>query len=122
MDDSTAGRYDMIIVKKLFTKLGIDLKFSTNTIECGEELYKECKTLMENLNDYDFEPINRKMRSFSQEPFLNTYVYDSHESEPVRTATNRVRTILEINYEKADLNKTINVHCQHLTASEQEQM
>ena len=52
---------------------------------------------MENLNDYDFEPINRKMRPFSEESFLNAYVNDCHESEPVGTQTEIV---------KVDLNKT----------------
>ena len=36
VDDSTAGRYDMIIDRVLLTKLGIDLKKYTNTIEYGE--------------------------------------------------------------------------------------
>ena len=34
------------------------------------------------VNDYDFEPINRKMRPFSKEPFLNVYVNKYNVSEP----------------------------------------
>ena len=64
---------------------------------------------MENLNDYDFEPINRKMRPFSEESFLNSYVNECHESEPVRTATNIVRKIIDASYKKAE-NKSINAH------------
>ena len=35
VDNSTAGRYGTIIGRDLLTNLGIDLKGSTNTIECG---------------------------------------------------------------------------------------
>ena len=33
MNDSTSGRYDMIISRDLLTTIGIDLKFTINTIE-----------------------------------------------------------------------------------------
>ena len=74
---------------------------------------------MVNLYDYDLEPINRNMRTFSEESFLNAYVNGCHESEPVCTATNRVRTIIYANYENADLYKIINEHYQHLTVTKQ---
>ena len=51
VDDSTAGRYTRIISRDLLPKLGIDLKVSTNTIECGKGPYQGCTTLMENLYD-----------------------------------------------------------------------
>ena len=54
------------------------------------------------------------MCTFLEESLLNAYVKKCHESEPVRTANNRVRTKLDANYENADLHKTINEHCQHL--------
>ena len=37
-------------------------------------------------------------------------------------ATNRVRTILDNNYENTDSNKTINENCQHLTVTKQGQL
>ena len=47
---------------------------------------------------------------FLEESFLNIYVNECHESEPVRTASNRGRTIIDANRKKADLNKAINEH------------
>ena len=63
---------------------------------------------MENLNNYDFKPINRKIQPFLVVSFLNAYINYYHESETVRMATNRVRTILDTNYEKVDLNHNKN--------------
>ena len=48
-----------------------------------------------------------RCESILEESFLNAYVNECHELNPVRTATNRVQTILNANYEKADLHKTI---------------
>ena len=97
VDDSTAGRYDMIISRYLLTKLGIYLKLSTNIIECDKGLYQGFTDRMENINDHDLEPINRNMRPFSEESVLHTYVNDCHESEPARTSNNRVCRILDAN-------------------------
>ena len=54
VDDSTAGRNGMSIGRDLPTKLGIYLKVSMNTIECGEGMYQGCTTLTENINPYEF--------------------------------------------------------------------
>ena len=94
---STAGSYDMIIGRDLHTKLGIYLKFSTNTIECGEGPYQWYTTPMVNLDDYDFEIINIKMRPFLEDSFLNTYLDELHKSWPICTEIKRVRTTLNIN-------------------------
>ena len=102
VDDSTAGRYNMIISRYLLTKLGIDLKFSTNTIQCSKGSYQGCTTPMVNLDYYDFEPINIKMCTFLEGSLLNAYVKKFRESEPLCTANNRLRTTLDANYENAD--------------------
>ena len=65
--DSTTGRYDMIIGRDILTKLGIDLKYSTNNIDCGKGPHQGYTAPMENLNDYESEPIKRKMRLFLEE-------------------------------------------------------
>ena len=62
------------------------------------------------------------MRTFLEESFLNAYVNECHELEPVRTATNLLHTIIDANYKKEDLNKTINEHFQQLTVTKQEQL
>ena len=57
------------------------------------------------------------MWPFLDESFLNEYVNECHESEPIRMATYRVRKILDTTYKNAYLNKNINEHCQHLTVT-----
>ena len=89
----------------ILTKIGIYVKLSTNIMECGKRPYQECTTPIRNLNDSNFKPINRKMQNVLEESFLNAYVNDCFISEPVRTATNIVRTIINANYERVDLNK-----------------
>ena len=66
VDDSTAGRYDMIISRDLLNKIGIDLKCSKNTIEYIKGPYQGCTTPMVNIYDYEFESINRRMRIFQK--------------------------------------------------------
>ena len=67
VDDSNAGRCDIIIDRDLLNKLGIDIKISMNTIECSEGPYQGCTTPIVNIDDYDFEPINIEMRPFPEE-------------------------------------------------------
>ena len=55
---------------------------------------------MENINDYEFEFINRKVRPFLEESFINADVNECQESELVQTATNRGRMIPDANYEE----------------------
>ena len=62
------------------------------------------------------------MLPFSEELFLNACVNECHESKTLRTATNRVSTIINANYDKADLSERINEHCQRLTVTKQEQL
>ena len=54
------------------------------------------------------------MRPFSEETFLNVYVNECRESEPVYMATNIEHTIINANYKKVDLNNIIHDYCQHL--------
>ena len=54
----------VIIGSVLLAKLRIDIKNTTNTIECGEGNYQGCTTPMNNLNEDDFEPIKRKIPPF----------------------------------------------------------
>ena len=42
MDESTNGRYDMILGRDLLTAVVMDLKFSDNVIIDGEVQYKGC--------------------------------------------------------------------------------
>ena len=62
------------------------------------------------------------MRQFSDKSFLNSYVNNFHELEPIRTSPKTVRTIIDAKYEKVDLYNTINEHFQHLTVAKQAEM
>ena len=99
----------MIIGRYLLSNLLIYLKVSTKTIEQIEGPNQGCSAPNVNIDDYDFEPINKNMLPFSEESFLDEYLNKCHESKPVRT-------------EKADLNKRINEHCQHLTVTKQTEL
>ena len=85
-----------------------------------QRTYQGLTTPPVNLEGYDFEPINRNIGKFLEELFLNAYVDECHESEPAHTTTNKLQTIIDTNYKKADLHKTINKHHQHLAVTEQE--
>ena len=122
MDDSTTGQYDMIIGRDLLTNLGIYLKVYKNSIDCGEGTYQGCTSPMINLDNYDSELVNRKMRPFLYESFLNAYVNECHESETVFTATKRVQTIPNAKNEKAYLYQKINKHYKNLTFTKKEEL
>ena len=80
VDGSTASRYGINIGRDPRTKLVTDLNISTNTIECDKGPYQRCKTPMGNLNDFNFKPINIKIRPFSEDSFPNAYINEFHES------------------------------------------
>ena len=60
VDESTNGRYEMILVIYLLTALGLDLKFSYNVIIGGEGPYKGCSAPMADVSNYNFTYITDK--------------------------------------------------------------
>ena len=60
IDECNNGRYDTILVRRLVTELGLDLKFSKNVILGGEGPYKGCSEPMVDVNSYDFNIITDK--------------------------------------------------------------
>ena len=49
--------------------------------------------------------------------FTDAYVEEVYESEHLRTATKRLRTILDTKNEKSYLHKFVETQCQHLTTT-----
>ncbi len=90
------GIFDMIIGRDIMRDLGMDVKFSTNTIEW----------------DNSEIPL-RDSESTVQEHFHIT------ESDSMSDATDRLRSILDAKYEAADL-KQVAAECSHLTNEEQQ--
>ena len=118
VNGSPSGRYDIIIGRDLLTNLGIDIKFS-NIIEFSEGPYQGYKSPMLILDDYKFKPVKINIRSSLDDLFLDAYINECHESEPIRAAAKTVRTILYAKYENDDLHKKINEHCKHLMVAKQ---
>ena len=50
----------MIIVRYLLTTMYTELKFSTNTVQCGVGPYKGYIISMVDLNEYDLRTLNGK--------------------------------------------------------------
>ena len=66
---------------------------------------------------YIFKDFNKG--KIKPELFLtNAYVRELYESEHVRTATKRLRVILDAKYEKVDLHNVMENQCQHLTKTQ----
>ncbi len=92
------GAYDMIIGRNLLLDLGIELKFSTQTIEWdGREL---------------------PFKDAEDDPVQSYYIQDSCA---VHEAATRIKHILDAKYEKADLDEVARNQT-HLTHEEQQKL
>ena len=58
VDDSTKGRYDMILGQYLLTELGLNLKFSDHAIEADDGTFIGSTTPMVDLGTYEFKILN----------------------------------------------------------------
>ena len=94
----TLGSYDMIIGQDILQFLGIDIKFSTMTVEWNNQSI----------------PF-RDVTSTSQQSF---YI---KESKSIQDATKRIKQILEAKYKPADLNQ-ICQNQEHLSSTEKEKL
>ena len=72
---------------------------------------------MVDLGTYIFKDLNTG-KSTPKESFTNAYVKEVYESEHLRSATKRLRVILDAKYEKVDLHKVMETQCQHLTMTQ----
>ena len=73
ISESTYGRYDMIPGRDLLTSLGLNLKFSENSIIGGEGIYEGCSAPIVDISNYKFKSIIDKPVK-PEESFLNSYV------------------------------------------------
>ena len=78
VDESTTGRYNMILGRDLLTALGLDLKFSGNVICGGEGPYEGCSAPIVDVNSYIFNIAMSKTVK-PEESFINTYVNECFE-------------------------------------------
>ena len=105
VDDSDyGGEYDMIIGTDLMTALGLDLKYSTNSI-VWDTVEISMKSLDEVRSSY----------------VMTCYYHWCYESAQVTDATKRVTRILDAKYKKADLNEVVR-DATHLTKTQREQL
>ena len=112
-DESSTGRYDMILGRDLLTALVLDLKFPENAINGGKGPYKGCSAPMVDVNNYDCSILTEKIVK-PDESFINVYVSECFESESEISAPCRMRSILDTKYEKSELNKVMTKKCQHI--------
>ena len=61
VDESTTGRYDLIIVRYLLTALGLDLKFSENIVIVSEGPCEGLLAPMVDISNYDFKYLTYKI-------------------------------------------------------------
>ena len=70
-DESTNGRYYVILGRDLFTVLGLYLKFSENVIRGGEIPYEGCLAPIVDVNNYDFNIVTERIFK-PEESFINS--------------------------------------------------
>ena len=85
------------------------------------EPLKGSTTPMVGLGTYIFNYLNIG-KITPKESFTNTYVKEVYQSEHVRTATKRLRVILDAKYEKSDLHKFMENQCQHLKTTQHNEL
>ena len=95
------SNYDMIIGRDLLGELGMDICFSTSTIQ-----WRGVSVPMREYGDL-------RSRQVAHLIYLENF-----ESELTQAVSSRVNRILDAKYEKADLVQ-ITGHCSHLTKSQQ---
>ena len=101
VNKSTNGRYVVILGRNPLTTLGLDIRFYENDVS----------------ND-DFEYLTDKIVK-PEEFFVNPYVDECFESDNAKSSTRRMCGILDMKYERADLNEVMTKQCQkHVTTIE----
>ena len=113
IDESTNGRYDMILGIDLLTEIGLDLKFTNNVILGREGPYEGYYSPMVDVSNCNFNIITAKTVT-PEESFINSYINECIESESAISTTLRMRRILDAKYKHEDLNKVMTKQYQHL--------
>ena len=73
INESTNGRYGIILGRYLLTALETDLKFYKNVIIGGKGPYEGCSAPMVDVRNYNFTSITDKQVKW-EEYFINSYV------------------------------------------------
>jgi hypothetical protein len=117
-DTEKSSKYDMIIGRDLLQALGMDILFSTGRLswdgitvpmKSSQRLTKLLRESMEApLDDHEEDYYD-----LVEEDFL---IYS--EGEHSRDATSRAQRILDAKYEKGDVEKAVEMTCEHLSVEE----
>ena len=91
VNESTTGRYDMILGRDLLTALGLDLKFSDNVISGVKLQYEGCSAPIVDVINYDFNLITDKTVKL-EESFINSYINECLKFESAISATSTLST------------------------------
>ena len=79
VDDSTKGRYDMILGRYLLTQLVLNLKFSNHVTESDDGPFMRATTPMVDLGAYVFKDLNTGDIKL-EESFTDAYAEELYES------------------------------------------
>ena len=109
-DESTNGKYDIILGRDLITALVLDLKFYDNVMIGRHGPYEGCLSLMVGVNNYNFKYITDKTIK-PKESFVNLFVHECLKPNSAKTSTRRMHRILDTKYEKSDLNNVMTEQC-----------
>ena len=112
VDDSSKGRYDIILGRYLLTELGLNQKLSEHVIKVDDGTLNRFTTPMVDLGTYTFKILNT-LEITPDESFTNYYAKEVYDSKHEHTATKELRLILYAKYEKTDLHKVMDNQCQY---------
>ena len=99
MNESTNGRYGIILGRYLLTALETDLKFYKNVIIGGKGPYEGCSAPMVDVRNYNFTSITDKQVKW-EEYFINSYVDECLKSDSAIISTQRMHIIIDAKYKK----------------------
>ena len=97
--------------------MGLNRKITEHFIEADDGPFMGYTARMVDSGEYAFKYLNTG-EIIPQELFTNAYSKEVYESEHVYNATKQLRISLYAKYEKSDLHKVIETHCQHLTMTQ----
>ena len=94
VDESTNGRYNMILGRELITALGLDLKFSGDVIIVHNGIYEGCLSSMVGVSNCNLTSLTDKTVK-PEYSFINSCVDKFLYSEGTIRSTRRMCNIIE---------------------------
>ena len=110
VDESSNGRYEMILGRGLLTSLGMDLKFSDNFIIGSNIQYEGLSAPMVDVSNYKFILLIDKTVN-QEESFIISHINYCPKYQSTISSTRKMRRIQYAKFKKEDLNMIIAKKC-----------